>query len=974
MIETTRKRTDPPRWIHCFLYLFLGIFSLAVSGPAFAQHLVSGCLKLEDGRGGDAPPGRGGINAVDEVEVEIYYTDLFGNEHKALPLPGSDPIQTGENGCFGARLTLVPDVTTVRPAFVLNEEDRKVRKAAATWRLSLPSEFDAALTAGEAAVFGTPGSPLVAADHEDNGALQMWVNAEDVVNLYEDAIGPWSTASLSRPKITVRYPAATERSNANPTRIAITEESRTKWRTFLHEFGHYFSMNDASFIEIPPSYCQDKAATSWPFVQSPYTYEDPGSWPSCPHSHRSYEHEKNALIEGFAAATEFFLIDDDETFDASTSTSARYCSRRRNQRLEDNNRNPHYYNSVNFDGEWNEGNVAQAICDLLDNDAESITYLHQFGDPGHLTSIALGSFVPNPLSTVGMNPTHTYAAQGDEIFQIEFATGNVSLLFDAGTGSDVELVTADANQVCASDGDEVNCFSLATAGPVTSVALPSSIASNGIRDIQLSGGELFILASHISFSTPTVKLHRYDASASVWHLVYSENVLGVTPANQPQRFALASSSPTAKLFLARANRVEMCDVSSCASTRTHYVGDAGGDAGYRRGDASTALLNGIGQLVRIPGGTVLAIADFYGVSVIHDGDTRLEQWIGRGLDRVYENNISRRGLVLGSVFRGEIEPSVRTLYATNGSREIVLDNQGTDFRDDRTLKQDETVVTSVFPLETVTLPLTRGYLIDASITTTDEFFCAEENVSLSPETVFTMFDGNPFYNNIRDALASYLPLTNAQELAVSETSWLTLPPPGNCEAENIRRERYDFSTGGGGGEADNDERDGCGGYVEPDENDLIEYGFFDGELSVTHDGEDEQPFAIDPKDLPVLTGGDCSGGGGEDTDGDGVCDAFDNCLVVANPAQVDTDADGFGNRCDADYDNNGAIGSADFMTFRAAFGSSVGNPRYDPQVEVDGNGVIGSAEFATFRSLFITGVPGPSGLSCATLPPSAPCP
>ncbi|WP_433933869.1 thrombospondin type 3 repeat-containing protein [Sorangium cellulosum] len=47
-----------------------------------------------------------------------------------------------------------------------------------------------------------------------------------------------------------------------------------------------------------------------------------------------------------------------------------------------------------------------------------------------------------------------------------------------------------------------------------------------------------------------------------------------------------------------------------------------------------------------------------------------------------------------------------------------------------------------------------------------------------------------------------------------------------------------------------------------------------------------------------------------DRDGDGVCDAIDNCVVQMNPDQADGDGDGAGDACDAcagwgQYDNDG---------------------------------------------------------------------
>jgi FtsP/CotA-like multicopper oxidase with cupredoxin domain len=93
---------------------------------------------------------------------------------------------------------------------------------------------------------------------------------------------------------------------------------------------------------------------------------------------------------------------------------------------------------------------------------------------------------------------------------------------------------------------------------------------------------------------------------------------------------------------------------------------------------------------------------------------------------------------------------------------------------------------------------------------------------------------------------------------------------------------------------------------------------------------------------------------GTNADADNVLDYRDNCLLVTNTNQRDTNGDGFGNICDADLDNNGTVGFSDFTKFRAAFGST------NPDADFDGDGSVGFSDFTIFRSSFGS-APGPSG-------------
>lgn len=99
-----------------------------------------------------------------------------------------------------------------------------------------------------------------------------------------------------------------------------------------------------------------------------------------------------------------------------------------------------------------------------------------------------------------------------------------------------------------------------------------------------------------------------------------------------------------------------------------------------------------------------------------------------------------------------------------------------------------------------------------------------------------------------------------------------------------------------------------------------------------------------------------------DSDSDGVDDLLDNCVSIANgplltsPAggasQVDRDRDGFGDRCDGDYNNNGQVNAQDkliFYDYRSAG---------DIRADISGNGYVNAQDTALFTSL-LGSPPGP---------------
>jgi hypothetical protein len=111
-----------------------------------------------------------------------------------------------------------------------------------------------------------------------------------------------------------------------------------------------------------------------------------------------------------------------------------------------------------------------------------------------------------------------------------------------------------------------------------------------------------------------------------------------------------------------------------------------------------------------------------------------------------------------------------------------------------------------------------------------------------------------------------------------------------------------------------------------------------------------------------------------DDDGDGVINRADNCTQVANPRQCDSDHDGFGNACDADFDENGRVDAVDYSAYFAADRTTGRDGGRGTDMNCDG--VVDDTDYtAYFLPRLVVRAPadrpGPSGLACAG---TFPCP
>ena len=83
-----------------------------------------------------------------------------------------------------------------------------------------------------------------------------------------------------------------------------------------------------------------------------------------------------------------------------------------------------------------------------------------------------------------------------------------------------------------------------------------------------------------------------------------------------------------------------------------------------------------------------------------------------------------------------------------------------------------------------------------------------------------------------------------------------------------------------------------------------------------------------------------------DTDGDGIPDNMDNCTEVANATQTDSDNDGYGNRCDPDFNDDGTVNFIDLGFMKSVF--YTGNAEAD----LDSSGTVNFGDLGILKSYF----------------------
>jgi hypothetical protein len=101
-------------------------------------------------------------------------------------------------------------------------------------------------------------------------------------------------------------------------------------------------------------------------------------------------------------------------------------------------------------------------------------------------------------------------------------------------------------------------------------------------------------------------------------------------------------------------------------------------------------------------------------------------------------------------------------------------------------------------------------------------------------------------------------------------------------------------------------------------------------------------------------------------DGDRIENGGDTCTEIPNDDQCDADQDGYGNRCDGDFDQNGRVDARDYTWFERDRVTGRDSGR---GTDMNCDGTVDDADYSGyFTAQLRRSGPGPSGRPCAGTP------
>lgn len=724
------------------LLAFVSLTSL-ISTPAHAaSHDVKGCLLVEDSR--EASSTYNSWVGVPEFEFEIWFKAL-GILWKA------GTLTTNASGCFNGTLSGigVPNNTTVTFRATLETSTYKAFDDGGTvYYYEFASK---SVGAGDTANLGDFYVGDSATPDYAHGSILLWRSATDAVDTYKSKVAGWS----GFPVLGLRYPYSGDPANANTSRIAMPFDEKSNYKTFLHEFGHFTSMNDASSTSGTSSYCVDYAGCgAYPCDRIPYTMTETKT-SDCGHNAYNYEAEDRSLIEGYA---EFFA---DYLYDG-------ICR---------NDSEGTWMKGLNFDAKNREMNAAHALCDLVDGAPynETETWMHAYGKGSNFTELGVG--VLNASAYAGTDGTWAYASLGGaDVYRVDFATGAATKIVTMPFTP--ERVAVDGTTLCAYSGSQLSCSDTAGTGPLTTATNPS--AAGTYLDLELADGNIYALFQEGAYFR--IYASPFDGTWT-WAESYSEIAMG----GETDIESIAVDATSGKLFIGREHEIESCDLSNCAATLADYAGSAT-QFGYKRGAGASSWFNDIRDLTFAA--ATLHVTDSYGVARV-DSAGNVEQYVGAGADNVFLNNLHRRSLYSTNF--------TSMVFVTNGMRGLI----------------DIEAVTPDVDRSGAPGAQTLFAFDDAQPDVTD-VYCGTDTADLATKDVVQMFQGKNIVTDIDTALGYVSGITTADKTGVRELNWLKLNKEG-CTFASGEEELSTSSGSTSVPGSESDTGSTCSGTADEDE-------------------------------------------------------------------------------------------------------------------------------------------------------------